>query len=350
MPETSEIYHWARLTPAINEIKSPNQFVTRLLYGRQIPQPTEKVELSVYSGGREAAPFVKVNAEALMVEGVNETFHTVEAPNIRIKRPLRPHDLLTTRRPGTLIFQNTGGIARAIREHIALNQARLGDLITNSTEYLACMSLTGTVTYQVLDEDAFTITYPRAAGHTVDISGGTAWSAATPQMEIDFLTAKRLIANAVGLNTTDCIMSQTAAVQFLKNAKGDANFFDANNLNIGTVSFANQFREDGALLLGVYSGVRCWEYARQVTVDGTATNLIRDKYVEFVAALPGAQWTMYYGAIPDMKALAGRMFVGKRFSKSWDVEDPSVRWLLAASRPLPCPRRPDASVSMKVLA
>jgi hypothetical protein len=59
---------------------------------------------------------------------------------------------------------------------------------------------------------------------------------------------------------------------------------------------------------------------------------------------------MYYGAIPDLKALQGRLFRGKRFSKSWEQEDPSVMWQLLHSRPLPVTRRPDSMVSMKVVS
>jgi hypothetical protein len=78
--------------------------------------------------------------------------------------------------------------------------------------------------------------------------------------------------------------------------------------------------------------------------------LIRPGYVEFVANSPAAEFVTYYGAIEDMQAIgAGRVLQSRRFSKSWEVEDPSARMLLVESNPLPVMRRPGATVSMSVL-
>jgi hypothetical protein len=46
---------------------------------------------------------------------------------------------------------------------------------------------------------------------------------------------------------------------------------------------------------------------------------------------------------------AGRVLQSRRFSKSWEVEDPSARMLLVESNPLPVMRRPGATVSYSVL-
>ena len=74
------------------------------------------------------------------------------------------------------------------------------------------------------------------------------------------------------------------------------------------------------------------------------------KYAEFVTATPAAEMIEYFGAIPDMKALQGRLYVAQRFSKAWEVEDPSSIMNLTHSRPLPVARRPDSTVSMKVVS
>ena len=114
-------------------------------------------------------------------------------------------------------------------------------------------------------------------------------------------------------------------------------------------SETTQFSEDGAIFLGSFCGIRFWSYPRQVKVAGSMTDLIRAKYAEFVCRVPAAEFTLYYGAIHDWKALQNRSFVGERFSKSWEDEDPSVRQLLTHSRPLPVPRRMGAVYSLKVV-
>jgi len=342
---------WASLSATVNEIKSPNSFVLRLLYGRKETKATESIELSTLTGGREMAPFVKKNGEAVMVGGLGETFANVEPPNIRIKRPMTPSEVLFKRRPGTVIFPSGDEQVSAIQAHIARDAQHMADLITNAEEYLACMTLQGTISYTVNDQDNFTITFPKPSANNVTLT--TFWDDADstlPSPELNFLTAKRLASDAHGLGITDAIMGSEASVAFLTLAKKQGGLLENPNVSIGGVTFNEMFRDDGVIYLGTYSGIRCWEYARTVDIDGVATPLIRAKYVEFVAATPAAETVEYFAAIADWKALQGRLFQAQRFSKSWEEEDPSVRQLLITSRPLPTPRRPGFVVSMKVVS
>ncbi len=96
-------------------------------------------------------------------------------------------------------------------------------------------------------------------------------------------------------------------------------------------------------------GSRVWEYSRTVDVDGVPTSLVDPKKAIFFHNGPAAQNVLYYGAIADMKTIGGR-FMSKRFSKSWETDDPSVLWALLASRPLPISRRPGSVVDMIVSA
>lgn len=349
---TIDELRWSSLTPAINEMKSPNMFLKRLLFSRHVTLPTEDIELSVLTKGREIAPFVRKNGEALLVEGHSETFQTVAAPNIRIKRPFTPSELLFNRRPGTVIFSPGADMqVTALQQHIARDMQVMADLITNAEEYLCALAIRGTITYEVSPEEVFQITYPKPSGNNVTLT--TFWDDADPSLpdpEENFHTAKKLFSDEVGLGITDAIMGESAAQYFRYLMKYSASRLDKARLNDGMITFAEQFSEDGVIYLGTFCGVRCWEYSRSVSVNGSSTPLIRSKYVEFVTTSPAAEFTLYYGAIPDMKALQGRKFQGERFSKSWEQEDPSQMIALAHSRPLPVPRRPGAMVSMKVIS
>jgi hypothetical protein len=348
--ETIELLHWSSLTPAVNEIKSPNKFLRDLLFSSVEEKQTEKIELSVWTGAREIAPFVKKNGEAVMVDGYGEKFHQVEAPNIRIKRVIHPHQLISERRPGTVIFPSRQEQASAMDTYVAMQAQRLSDLATNAEEYLCALAIQGTITYSVDEQEFFTITYPKPAGNNVTLT--TFWDDADstlPELEKDFHTAKKLISDEVGLVPTDCILGQAATLAFLKVVKTQQ-LLNMLHLDAGSITLQNQFREDGAILLGVFSGIRIWSYPRQVSVNGTLTDLVRSKYAEFVCALPAAQNVLYYGAIADDDALEGGTFVTRRFAKSWKQPDPSQRFMLLHTRPLPCPRRPGSIVSMQVCA
>lgn len=338
---------WSSMTAAINEIKSPNQFLTKLLFppSQEETLPTETVEISVFSKGREIAPFVRKNGSAINVGGATEKFQTVEAPNIRIKRPMHAADFLFRRRPGTVIFPGADGIRTAAQEHIAREIGIMADMITNSIELLVSQVLTGTISYTVQDEDNFTITFPRPAGHDITSATVGGWDGGTSvDIHKDVMVVKRLMA-VDGLIPTDAVMSPTVTSHFV-NQTQLATFLDNRNIDAGLFRLQEQFMEDGAILIGRAFGINWWEYPRTVDVNGVSTKLIRDNYVEFVSAVPAAENRLYYGAIPDVEAFEGRLFQSRRFSKSWVEKDPSALMELAHSRPLPVPRRPSSYVSL----
>jgi len=353
MPNSADVLSWSTLTPAVNEMKAPNAFLKNMLFSRDITVPTRNIELSFLNRGRQIAPFVERNGAAIMTEGRNESFRVITPPHIRVKRPMTPSELLEKRRPGSVIFPGAGGIQRAMREYMASELAMLADDITNSEEYLCAMALQGAVSYSVADQAAFTITFPRDAAHDYALGAGDRWNETTASFRKDFLDAAQLVNDAVSLNVTDVILGADAADAFLADAPGElSSLLDIRRMSTGTVDLTQQIAESGALFLGTYvHGIRVWRYGRQVDVNGVATDLIRPKYAEFVARTPAAQFVTYYGAIEDMKAIgAGRVLQSKRFSKSWEQEDPSARMLLVESNPMPVMRRPDATVSVQVLA
>lgn len=343
---------WQTMTAAINEMKSPNQFLKKLLFSTHQPVSTEDIELSVLTKSRECAPFVRKNGEAVMVTGHGEKFQTVSAPNIRIKRPFTPSELLFQRRPGTVIFSpGASEQLTALQAHVARDLKVMADMVTNTEEWLCAMALRGTITYSVSDAEVFQITFPKPSGNNVTLS--TFWNDATPanvQMEEDFKTAKRLIQDEVGLGVTDAIMGSEAATYFHRVIKSQ----NAGNFGViynpGKAALAEQYSDDGVIYLGNFCGVDCWEYSRSADLNGVSTPMIRAKYVEFVTRSTASERVLYYGAIPDMDALEGRNFQGERFSKSWKQEDPSAWIALVQSRPLPVPRRPGSMVSMKVIS
>lgn len=353
MPNSADVLSWSTLTPAVNEMKAPNAFLKNMLFSRDIPVDTRNIELSFLDRGRQIAPFVERNGAAIMTTGRSESFRVITPPHIRVKRPMTPSELLNKRRPGSVVFPGAQGIQRAMREYMASELAMLGDDITNSEEYLCALALRGAISYTSTDEASFTITFPRSASHDYALGAGDRWNEATASFRKDFLDAAQLVNDAVSLNVTDVILGADAADAFLADAPGElSSLLDIRRMSTGTVDLTQQIAESGALFLGTYvHGIRVWRYGRKVDVAGVATDLIRPKYAEFVARTPMAQFVTYYGAIEDMKAIgAGKVLQSKRFSKSWEQEDPSARMLLIESNPMPVPRRPDAMVSVQVLA
>jgi len=148
-----------------------------------------------------------------------------------------------------------------------------------------------------------------------------------------------------------CVMDQVAAGLFRKTVPKAELHYD--NVRHGFLDFTTQFLESqiGAIFLGRFDGIDCWEYSRSVIdEDGeTAVPLIREGYAEFMAVTPQAMNTFFYGSIPDLQVFRdGGLGNVRRFAKSWEEEDPAVFKSLLHTRPLPWFKRPDAFYSLKV--
>lgn len=343
MVNVDELLHHRVLTPQVEEIRSPGTFLEDLLYTNRQPVPDETIEISVIMGEREVAPFVEVNGEAINVDGYDEDFQTVTAPNIRMKRPMKATEVLGKRMGGTRLYASSEDKTAAFQRAIALDNQRLADLRTNAKEYLAAMSLTGVIAYKVARQANFRIDFQRKASHNISV--GTAWTdLANSQPQDDLLGGAQVINDDSDLNPTHALFSKEAARNMFKNenVKG---FLDNRRIELGGLR-AELFRRSGARFLGFINEIECWEYGRSVMVNGVSTPLIREGYVELVHAGPDADFVEYFGAIPDMAALEDGLWEGEVFAKSFMTDDPSVRWALQHSRPLPVPRRINSTASI----
>lgn len=346
--DSTDLLSWVSLTSVVNILKSPNQFLKKFLFSNHITRPTETLEIGIYEGARMAAPFVKVNAKAVRIPKLGEKFATVTAPNIRIAMDFEPSELMFNRRPGNVIMPSSGSeVSSAAEQYVARQVQRLADSITETEEWMCAMALRGAITYSVDGGDVFQITYPKASANKITLSDF--WDTVDGVPSVDFFTAKSVVSEAVGLGLTDVILGSEAAHAFLQNADVHGKL-DTRNVSIGAITFESQFREDGVIYLGRFSGLDVWSYPRQTNLNGVAVDLIRPKYAEFVHAGPAAENVIEYGAIPDLEALQGGLFQGERFAKSWMEKDPSVQTSLAHSRPLPVTRKPNSTVSMKVVS
>jgi len=248
----------------------------------------------------------------------------------------------------------------------------------NAEEFLACQAIAGAISYNPTDAgdpngffshrrvfDAFTIDFSSLGYSERTLTTGMEWDTTVTagyqgDPFEDFLNCKRDISDASGLAPTHAIFGRAASTAFVK-LQQVRDLLDNRRLLAGNIDLTNAFTDQGALFLGSFAGVQCWEYQRQMELfpkggflgtdesnAGSAAanlpfpNLIPDDAVIFLALTPMAEFTMYYGGIEDLPQLEGRMLSAKRFSKSWQTEDPPTRYVLLESHPLPFLRRPGA--------
>lgn len=348
MSTITQLQH-SYLSGVINNAKSRAQALHMQLYGTHQTLPTETMEIGFLAKGREAAPYVKVNAEAVLMTGGTEQLVTLKAPNIRIKRAFSPSELLFGRRPGSTIFiQTEAEMLSDVDQYVARETGYLADAIAHAQEVQAAQTLTGALSYSNETGDVWSVTFPRDAGLTLDPGATNYWDTDDPGDAI--YTIKSRMSELQGFQPDICIMGALATTAFRSNTFVKATIERFNNQGLGRATYETMFLENGMIDCGSYHGIRFWGYPRTVLVNGSAVDLIRSKYVEFISTAPGTERVEYFAAISDMTALQGRLLQAERFSKSWVQEDPSVVFQLATSRPLCVPRQVNASASVRVVA
>lgn len=353
--------HYRTLMPAMNQIKAPNTFLQKRIFGNgtspfEFTSPTNIIDLSAWTGDRgTAAPLVRRGSPAALIGGVGTQNTSVIPPSIRVKRQFRAYDLLGQINPGRGVHVNAASeVASSFQERVALDLAELEKAIVQRLEWMAAKAIVGTFTYtdDSAKGDIYKIDYQRPSDHTYTL--GTVWdTAATAPLEETFQTAIALLMDNCGFMPQDCLMSPNAAAYF--RAAVRSQFMTATGTvwdpNSSKISYDNQYGRDGVLYMGRFMGVDCWEYRRSITdVDGTSTQLIRADYIEFLPSAANVGRKIVYGAVEDTAAIAeGRTaFQTRRFAKTWEEEDPSSINYLAACNPLPILGDERACVSVKV--
>lgn len=351
--ELKQVY----LTALVENIKTPNQFLKKLLYSREEPLTTEEIRIETRSRGRYIAPFIKKDGEGLMVPGASTGGYSVAGPNIRIKRPLSVSGALFNRRVGQgLIFSPAAAQQKAnVGAIIAEDMAIMEDMIVNAEEWLCAMTLRGAISYSVADEEVFTITFPRASTSNITPSvflDDTDPALAASSFILYLQTIKEVASDDGSPAITDAICGADAADQLMSLvANGYIELSRGRDVSIGSMTFVSNFDDDGVLFLGELGGIRFWRYARTALfLDGTEVEMVRGDWIEFVSTSAAADRVMYYAAINDLDAIEENKFVGKRFAKSWRQPDPSAQMSLVHSRPMPIPRRPNANISFRAIA
>ena len=349
--ETTGITTYSTQTGFVSEVQGPNTLLRDTVFGSVQVMDTEKLEVSTIMGGRVIAPFVMKNGSALLVSGTVTKTATVEAPNIRTKMTFDPA-FQFVRKPGVVNFATAAQIGGGYAEYKQRELAYMTSMHINAEEWQAAMAIgVGVIAYTVDDEEAFTISNPKPAANNVVVT--ILWDDPDPSLptpDEDFYTAKRLLnAQGTGHQPNIALFGQAAAAAF-RHLMVRQDGLDRLYVNSGRIDLTTQFDVRGAIFMGTFCGIPCWEYTRAATLNGVSVPMIRSKFVEFIAAVPESEFKRYYAAIPevvgDREILARTM----RFSKEWSTPDPAATYALVHSRPLCYARRPGASASFQVTA
>ena len=341
-----DIFTTREMLSVINEIFPARTFLADTYFAATQIHDTEFVDIDIVKGRRKMAPFVSPMHEGHVMTREGYTTQTFKPAYVKPKMVSTAADFLK-RQPGENLFSNMNRAQRAAAM-MASDLALMDEYITRREEWM-CAQLLNTGTVHVVGDGVdVTIDLNLDSSHVLtpgDLAGGVDWldTDATPLDDLDAI--QLLISQDSGLTCNRFLLATDAWLAFIKHAQVRGEWLPAGGQAIGS-NFVRGDNFEGAIFQGLARNKAIWTYNEQyIDDDGSVKSMIQSKKV--IAAAEGARSVRHYGAIMDLSAPGGASL--RRFPKSWEEQDPSVRYVMVQSAPLPVFHQIDGLVIATVL-
>jgi hypothetical protein len=340
-----DIYGTATLMGVVRTVRPSAPGFWLNLFGRQFTFDTEEVDFDEVMVDRRIAPLVMPTVAGVPQRDRAITIRKYKPAYIKPLHTLNPRRTLE-RQAG----EGFGGTMSPEQRAAALIGQYVQDqrdMIERRWEWMAARAvLDGSITLSSPTYPAATISFGRAAGHTVTLGSGSRWGESGIKALNNIETWATTVFQASGYPVTNVIMGTEAWAAFsadaevrdlLKTFRG-ADKLGGLDIVPGSGTNIQYKGTDGSRDYWVYNDFYDAD-------DGTATAMMSAKDVLLVnpAGLAGAK---AFGAILDMDSLQAVPI----FTKSYTENNPSARFILSQSAPLMIPGRPNASLKATVVA
>ncbi len=224
--------------------------------------------------------------------------------------------------------------------------------IDNRLEWMAAKAIQdGAVTCQGDDYPTTTINFNRDASLTRVLTGTARWNSTAAQPLADIKSANRASNDLCGATNHQIIFGTDAFDSFVAwILANELKLIDTNyrgsQTNLALITNGFEGLEYAGRVQGLAGGAGfdCWIYSAKTTMeDGSQEALLAPNRVIGVSSLVNG--VQAFGAIKDKKAGLRAL---RYFPKMWEVEDPSVEYIMTQSAPLLVPRVTNATWSLTV--
>lgn len=340
------LFDTRNMLAALEQMKPPRSFLKDTFFGGEQNQShTDSVDIDIKKGARRLAPYVRPVSQGVVVSRIGFKAYSYKPPYIKPKMVTTAQDFLKRGFGETIYSSNDSPMQRAEKQ-VGSDLMELNEQITRREEQQASQLLqTGKVTVNGEGYTDYEIDFGIPATHLVTLTGTDLWTNAASTPLQDLKTWKRLIAKDSGLVPTDIIMGSSALDAFLAHASvTDA--LDTRRIDLGLI--APESEVEGVIFYGRLKEVGCdlWSYEEYHYDQATNTDVPVVDANKVLMGSRRARCSVNYAAIQDLKANAAV----PRFPKSWEKEDPSVRFILLQSAPLLALNQVDAFICGTVTA
>ena len=353
---TISIFDTRTMLQAVYQLKRPRTFLLDTFFKGTSQFQTKYVDIDIYDRKRKMAPFVSPVMEGKVMDRLGKTTNSYSPPTIKPKRPTTAGDLLVAG-PGQAAY--APGVTAQTRASQLLMQdlMDLDDAITRREEWMAAQALNAGAIQVTGDGVNDLIDFGMASSHKITLTGTALWTATSTANPItDLTTWARLAAKDSGIVPDTVVLGQDVAAAFIAwiRASKDSSQLSSIKLSLGQIVPA--LLPEGVTYLGTLNApslnddVYSYDEWYIDDADGTEKPMVPVDKV-FVGS-SRADNRKLYGAIQDMQAIASlgsSSIAVARFPKSWEEQDPSVRFLMMQSASLVALNQPGAFVSAKAI-
>jgi hypothetical protein len=345
-----DIFSVQTLNRVLEDRVTPSSFLLDMAFPDVLPATSEEIYFDNVAKKRRLAPFVSPLREGQVVDMPGYRTHSFRPAYVKDKRVFEA-TMLQKRRPGEALGGSLSPEAR-MREAVIANLQDQLEMLTRREEWMASQALRlGQITVTGEGYPTKVVNFGRAAGHTVTLLTTARWGE-TGVSPLDNL--KTWLATGMsngGGAMTNVVMDPLAWSLFEVDPKVQA-LLTAQAQRGGGPSIPQepysgyQPNEEAVVIpRGVLGEFRFWTYQNTYQDESGVEQKMIPDYTVLMFSTGRLQGTRCYGYIKDHKAnwQATRYFV-----KSWENEDPSVRFILMQSAPLVVPFRPNGSFAATV--
>lgn len=339
MPQPN-LFELRTMLAAVEQMPRARSFIGETFFGAApVNFTTAQVDIDVIKGQRKMAPFVRPNRPGQVVDRSGSVMRSYTPPYVKPKLETNAGQLLNVRQPGEHIYSARTPLQRA-GEVLARDMQELDSRINRREEWMRAQALTTGQVAVKGDGVDDVVDYQMSATHQVTET--TKWTEAGADPIANLRSYKRRIAKDSGRTASAAVMNASVADAFL-DSEEVMKQLNTRRIDMGMIR--PEELPDGVTYLGYLNdpGLDLYVYEEwYIDDEGTEQPMIPEGGI--IVGATSTRCGMLYGAIQDMEAIEGGMFDVARYPKSWVEHDPSVRWLMMQSAPLPGFHEPDAFV------
>lgn len=314
---------------------------------------TEEIALDKISEDfRRLAPFVAPNVQGRIQKQYGFSTVTYRPAYLKPKDIVDPNNNFFARSVGESLA--TGSLTPEQRYNATVAKLLVSQRtkIDNRLEWMAAKAIQdGAVTCNGVDYPQVTINFNRDASLTRVLTGTARWNSTAANPLADIKAANRASNDLCGATNHEIIFGTDAFDSFVAwILANELKLIDTNyrgsQTNLALITNGFEGLEYAGRVQGLAGGAGfdCWIYSAKATLeDGTQEPLLAPNRVIGVSRMVNG--VQAFGAIKDKKAGLRPL---RYFPKMWEVEDPSVEYIMTQSAPLITPRVTNATWSLTV--